>query len=120
MHEVRVDDVGLQRLQRASQPAREHGVDVARARKPPRRHADALVERLRVPGGVVEPDERHVVPARRERRQQREQVALGPADPAHPVDVDEPHVAGRLRARSQSATRAAAAGTASRKSHGTR
>ena len=67
------------------------------------------VERLAVVGGVVDPDEHDVDAALREGRQQREQVALGAADPPHAVDVRDPH-AGRRPSPASPAIRTNSAG----------
>ena len=116
VHEVGVHDV------RASSPGdarRSSGVDVAWRRDANRRHAQRVVEVARVPGGIVETDEDGFDAALGQRREQDEEVPLGTADPAHPVNVQHSHA---VRSRSQSAIRAsvAAASSASRKSHATR
>ena len=112
--EVRVDEVGA--AQRAAEPAEEARVEVVRHAQPHRLDRELLVERLGIPGGVVEADEHRLDAERGEAGQEREQVPFGAADPAHPVDVDDPHA----RTRSQSRTSAVAAQSAIRKSHGAR
>ncbi len=114
MHEVRAE-----RSERASQPQREGGVEVVAAAQTAGRNREGVVEGQRVPVGVVEPDEGDADAAFGKGGQQREQVSLGAADPAHPVDVDDLQ-GERRRTRATSIERATAAGTASRKSHGTR
>ena len=112
--EVRVDDIGA--AQRAAEPADEPHVEVALQRQPHRLDRKLGVERLRIPRRIVEPDKHRLDPERRKPRQQREQVTLRAADPAHPVNVRHPHE----RTRSQSRTTVTAAQSAIRKSHGAR
>ncbi len=103
-------DVGAQRACEADE---ERGVGITGRRQAYRGHRQRVVEVDGIPGWIVEADERHVEAALCERGKEREQVALGAADAAHAVDVDDPHLRATLR-------RPAAARTASRKSHGTR
>ena len=63
------------------------------------------VERLDRPGGVVEPEEHGLDPVLAQRRQQRQQMPLGAADPADPVDVDDPHARRRRSTAHQIAAR---------------
>ena len=109
MHDVRT--------QRACKANEQQGIEVMRGADPNGRHVKRAVEVLRVPSGVVEADEQDLDAALRERGKQREQVTLGAADAADPVDVHDSH-----RARTRSATRASAAlaSNARRKSHATR
>ena len=120
--EVRVHEVGA--AQRAPEAADEPRVEVPPAREPFERHRQLRVEGLRRGGRVVQADEADVEAALGEGRQERQQVPLGAADPADPVEVDDLH-AGTCRATSRgnrraSASRVGAAQSASVKSHGTR
>ncbi len=112
--EVRVDDVGAP--QRAPEAADHARVELVPHRQPHRLDRELLVERLRIPGGIVEADEHRLDPERREPGQQREQVPLRAADPPHPMDMGDLHA----RTRSQSRTSAVAAQSAIRKSQGAR
>ena len=80
VHEVGVDEVGPQRAQRPREPEGERRIEVARRREPLVRDRQLAVEGVEHTRRVVEPDERHVDPAFGQRRQQRQQVPLGPAD----------------------------------------
>ena len=94
VHEMRVHDVGAQR---AHETGEEQRIDIARrAQTRTAGTVERAVEVGRIPRGIVEPDEHGVDAALRERRQQREQMPLGAADPAHAVDVDDSH---RVRTR---------------------
>ena len=103
--------------QRPREPHEQQRVEVAWRHDPHRRHLERTVEVGRVPGGIVEPDEDRVDTSLCERRQERQEVALRPADAADPVDVHDPH---RERTRSARRASAAAARMASRKSQATR
>lgn len=81
------------------------------------RRRERLVERLRRSARVVQPDEGGLDAMCPQRGQQREQVALGAADPGDPVDVDDPH---QRRSRASAGGRAEAASSTRRKSHGAR
>jgi hypothetical protein len=89
--EVRVDDVGPQPAQFATQPPRQRRVEVARTREAHPLDVELAVERLRVARRVVQPDEERLDSVRAQSGEQGEQVPLGPADPADAMDVDDPH-----------------------------
>ncbi len=113
---VRVDEVRMEDIC----PADRAAETACRAESNVRHLAavELVVERLRIPTvEVVQPDEPRVDSSPAQRRQQRQEVALRAADPAHLVDVDDLH---RVRNRSHSRSSATAASSASRKSHGTR
>ena len=59
--------------------------------------SERTVEADRIPARVIEPDERDVDAALGERGQKGEKMSLGAADTADPMDVNDPHVSGRLR-----------------------
>ncbi len=112
--EVRVDDVRA--AERAAEAADDARVEIVRHPQAHRLDGEPLVERLGIPGGIVEAHEHRLDPERREPWQEREQVPLRAADSPHPVDMRDPHV----RKRSQSRTSAVAAQSAIRKSQGAR
>ena len=122
VHEVRVDEVRPELPQRAAQGDEEPRVEIPWRAQAHRRHSELPVERLRVPGRVVEADERYVDAALGERREQRQEVPLGSPDPAHPMDVNDlQRSANRCGAkRSHSQSTPPAASSAMRKSHGAR
>ncbi len=109
-----VHDVGVER---ANEARSEQRIDVARRFDADGRDAKRAVEVRRVPRRVVEADEERLDPPLGERGQQREQMALGAADPAHAVHVRDSH---RARTRRMTASIVAAASSASRKSQATR
>jgi hypothetical protein len=113
---VGVDEVRVQNIR----PADRAPESPSRA-NPRVRHlapVELVVERLRIPADqIVQPDEARVDAERAQRRQQRQQVALGAADPAHLVDVNDLH---HVRNRVHSRSSATAASSANRKSQGTR
>ena len=90
VHEVRVHDVGVPRLSANAQ--RQPRIDVTRRGDPGERHGQRLVERVRCARRVVEPEEAHVDSALRERRQQRQKMPFGAADPADAMDVQDLHL----------------------------
>src|SRR4051794_38105813 len=114
MHEMRVHDV---RTQRACEAYEQHRIDVTGRPDAHRRYVEGAVEVGRIPPGVVEPDEQRLDAALRECGKQCQQMTLGAADAADPVNVHDSH---RARTRSAMRTSAAAARSASRKSHATR
>ena len=103
VHEVRVDDVRLQPAELAPHAPRERRVEVARAREPhaARPRARGRTARARPPGRRAR-GRRARRPCSAQRRQQRQQVPLGAADPADPVDVDDP-ITCRFRAAGRAA-----------------
>ena len=126
VHEMGVDEVTC-RSERSVRASRNASARIEVARRANRSYGtvELAVEGVEHTRRVVEPDERHVDPAFGQRRQQREQVPLGPADAPDPVDVDDFHgtVRGAVRravSQDHMCTIATPAASASVKSHGTR
>jgi hypothetical protein len=117
MHEMGVHEICLPHD--AAHAHAEHRVEVSRGRDPHERNSELLVKGVRRTSGIVEPEERDVDAALGERRQQGQQMALGPADAADPVDVENLHRDLR-RARPSAHSSAPAASSAMRKSVETR
>ena len=116
MHEVRVHEI--RRASRSANASRQTQVEIARRWDALGRDTERVVERIGRTGRIVEAEKADVDSALRERGQQRQQVALGPADAADSMNVENLHARRRRRESAQSS--AAAASSAIRKSVATR
>jgi hypothetical protein len=87
--EVRVHDV---RLQRADHPSEQERIDVSRRSNSACRDSERAVKVDRIRVRVVEPDERDVDPALGKGGKEGEEMSLGAADSADPMDVNDSHL----------------------------
>ncbi len=93
MHEVRVHQIGTERPNLMRD--RTVGTRIGIASDGGGDHVDpGITGRLQEAPLILSGREHHhpdLVPGRGQSGQQREEVALGPADPFHLLDVEEPH-----------------------------
>src|SRR5919204_2690086 len=86
---MRVDDLRTRTANGARDTRREQRIDVTRSRHALERNRQLLVERIRRPCTIVEPEEAHVHAALGESGQQRQEMPFGSADPADPMNVKD-------------------------------
>ena len=126
VHEVCVDDVRTGPPDRLPDAERERRIEIESATESRIRHGESVqlgIERIGL--GIIEPDKGRIHAPLPKRREECQQVPLGPSDPTEAVHVDDSHVAA-LAARNRLSMSCAilaspsAAGMQIRKSQGAR